>query len=548
MPDNAITTTVAQSLDQAIGGPPDDGDLYGRGGLVSWLVYTGDLIPPWWSPARDRSLYSFMMECNHLSTAVYNATAKIAGIPFEIVPRDISNARHREEAEQLNTIYNLSAGFGRGWQVEYTKYLTDLLVTDNGGFMEIIGDGPPDGPIVGRVISMRQLDSARCVRTAHPVFPVLYTDDDGKMYKLHYTRVLYSSQMPSARKEMNGVGLSAVSRSVMVAQNLLDIYTYKMQRLGSRPHNQLLIGKGITGQEIMLALRRVEEEMTSRGFTRYARTVALGSKNTEVDITKVDLAHMDPFDESASITLGMFAIAAAIGMDADELWPVSGRSGGGSSGDANLRRMRSRGRLPAQATMELKNQFEYKIIPPHLTVRFDFHDDEEDQQKALIRDIRGRNRERDLMSGSTDVRTVRIQMLDDGDVASDQFEIMELNDGRLPNGDPIAILFFSQDPIYKRHLNYGSLNPIDIHSNDAMSMLTDISNRKRNLLTEWSQTISSRKDERLNRAWHALDWLDDQYKVAAGLALPFIPQAHRRLRVDRRVDEPIGVTAEEENV
>jgi len=335
---------------------------------------------------------------------------------------------------------------------------------------------------------------------------------------------------------MFGVGFCSVSRCMRVAQTLVDMVRYKQERLGSRPHNQMLIGKGITGTQIMTAIRMAENELSNRGFSRYAATFAIGSEMTDVGVDKIDLTHLEPFDELTSTNLGMYVIAAAIGMDADELWPVSGR--GSSEGDANLRRMRSRGRLPAQITQELAAQFNLKVVPPHLLFVFDFQDDEQDQQVAIIRDIRGRNRDRDLNDGAINIRAARSMMLRDRDLSTDEFEDMEIRDGRLPDGTNISILFYSSDPILKRALDFMP-NPLSIEErrqkNELDSSVVMIQTQRQSVLKEWSSTGSGAKARRLKQAYYALDWLEEQYLFAAGRLLPQVPTQRRTLRQDVRV-------------
>lgn len=543
----AVESIVEQSLALAVGNDESKKPIEAGTNFLSWVVRTGDLVPPWWSMARDRKLSTIWKESNHLAIAVYNTQAKIVGIAPRIIPRDTSITEHLEQAEELSKNLLTSAGFGRGWEVEYSKFVEALITQDNGAFMEIIGDGDPIGPIVGSPLAVRHLDSSRCTRTGHPIYPVIYTDDDGKRYMLHRTRIIYMSQMPSSIKEMKGVGFCAVSRSVEIAQTLVDIIRYKQERLGSRPHNQLLIGKGITGKQLMLALRQTEDELSNRGFTRYSRTVAVGSENTEIGIDKIDLNHMDPFDEETSMNLGMFAISSAFGMDAEELWPVGGKSSGKQ--EANMKRMRSRGRLPAQITSELISQFNYKVLPQHLALVFDFRDDEEDMQQANIRDIRARNRERDLSTGAINVRGARTRMLESGDIDRMTFEQMELNDGRLTDGTNIGILFFHSDPVYQRLLNFMD-SPLQIVKNifkvdefgssvvDDVKLdeaLVKIQAQREEVLSVMSHTSSRRQGDKVKQCYHALDWLEQQYNFAAGKILPPVPMQQRRQRTDIRV-------------
>jgi hypothetical protein len=85
-----------------------------------------------------------------------------------------------------------------------------------------------------------------------------------------------------------------------------------------------------------------------------------------------------------------------------------------------------------------------KFLPPHLRFVFDFQDDELDRMRAEIRDLRSQRHERDLRSGAITVRVVREQMLSDGDITDSQFQDMELEDGRTPDGLHVLDLFYQE--------------------------------------------------------------------------------------------------------
>jgi hypothetical protein len=526
---------LQDSLDNATG---FDQEMVATSGIsiAHWLTYAGEGLPPWWSKMRDQYLDKVWKGNNHLSTAVYNASAKLVGVPFVIRAKDHSIPEHVDEAEALQYALTIGSDFLKGWNSAFGKWTIDYLTQDNGAFMEIIGNGKPDGPIMGKPISIRHLDSRACTRTGDPEYPVIY-EENGAMYKLHWTRVIYDSQMSSPRREMHGVGFCPISRAIDIASPLMDMIRYKQQRLGSRPHNQLLVGKGITGDQIMDALRRVESDMDSRGYTHYSRTVAIGSTDPDVGLERVDLSHMDPFDEVDSTTLGMYIIAAAFGMDADELWPTSG--GSGNKSDASIKRMRSRGRLPSQVASTISQQFSFKVVPPYLQFGFNFKDDEEDQQQALVRDIRGRNRERDIGTGTINVRQARVVMLRDGDIDNPMFEEMELTDGRLPDGTPVAMLFFNDMPVYQRHLRFME-DPLVIEQYRQDEALGDsiakIQKQRQEVMTELSRTTSRRLGDQLKNCLYALDWLEDRYAQAAGRVVPQAPLHRRTQRTDIRVN------------
>ena len=187
---------------------------------VPWIAAAGDIIPAWWSPARDVALRNFWKKSDHLSGALYSMTSKMTAIPHKVVARDTAIKAHVEEAEVMTAVLNAAVEYGKGWVSFYCKFTEDLLSQDNGAFCEIIGEGRKDGPVIGRPVAVAHLDSARCQRTGSAEYPVIYTDTDGKRYKLHYTRVMETSQMTSPIAEMFGVGFSVLPAVVLPSLRL----------------------------------------------------------------------------------------------------------------------------------------------------------------------------------------------------------------------------------------------------------------------------------------------------------------------------------------
>jgi hypothetical protein len=200
--------------------------------IVPYMAGIGNIIAPWWSTLRDRHLRDFWKKSDHLAGAVYTMTAKMTAIPNKVIAKDTSIKSHVEEAAVLTDALQGAVEFGNGWNEYYGKVVEDLLTQDNGCFSEVIGGGDPAGPIIGRAVSVAHLDSWRCTRTGSAIYPVVYQDTSGKLYKLHYSRVMFTSQMTSPIADMFGVGYCAISRAISVAQTLIDIMVFKQEKLG----------------------------------------------------------------------------------------------------------------------------------------------------------------------------------------------------------------------------------------------------------------------------------------------------------------------------
>lgn len=510
---NPETNRIADNVLSAGSAIPERQNVDDGLSFLHWLTKSGEMAPAWWSSARDRYLSKFWKQSNFLSMVVYNAQAKLAGIPFIIEPVDPSITKHVDQAEAITTTLKVGSEFLQGVQIALEKFYEDLLTSDNGAFLEIlaIDNSDPMGPIEGTPIAVRHIDSHRVVRTSDRTYPIKVLGDDGGEHAMHWSRVISMAQMPSSRKDMNGVGFCAVSRSIDVAQRTIDVIRYSQERLGSRPPNQIILGKGISGKSIMGAMKAAEQDMSNRGFSRYARTVAIGSTDTtDIDLEIKQLAHMDPFDEETIIQHAIYEISGAFGLDVSEVWPIIG--GSRSADAAKLQNMRARGKLPAQVTDALAHQFNTKFLPPYLRFRFDFRDDEEDQQRAIIRDIRGRQRERDIGNGSLTIRVARQEMLRDGDITRSEFNELEWESGRMEDGSDLYILFFTNDEPYSTILNLGVTNPLDFGSLELDAVRSAIARARAQALAGLTDTRARGLTRDLHKCLAVLDKYEKDMK------------------------------------
>lgn len=490
--------------------PGDLSELAIGGGIdIDWMARAGELAPTWWSRSRDIYLDKMWRGNNHLSIAVYSAQAKLLSVPSRIVARNPNIDSHVRQASETSTVIQAASEFGRGFNVAMSRFIEDYLAQDNGAFLEVLGYGDPAGPIDGAPLGVRHLDSQSCTRTSSNEFPVVFWDEKTKKkYKIHWTRVIAMSSMTSPRYRMNGVGFCALSRAIDVAQTLKDVVVYRQQQLGSRPKRLILLGKGIKGRQIMQALRMADHDMDNAGTDRYSHTVAIGSQNPDVELDKIDLVTADPFNEESVIQLGMYAIAGAFGLSIAELWPSG--SGGTSQADARLQHMRSRGKLVSQFTNELKKQFDLKLIPSYLSWEYDFVDDEEDQQRAIISDIRARARRREEDSGVLTERGARQKMYLSSDLSRNEFVELELASGRLEDGRSIASLFFRDEIEYAKYLRF-PFNPLDDIAFEIVQPV--VADRLAMLYVDMSVTSSRNKLDRMKQSEAALHWLLDKSQL-----------------------------------
>jgi hypothetical protein len=459
-----IQSLVEQSLANTVSKPPTD--MQGGLGMLRFMVRAGLSLYPWWSVARDTQLMNFWKQVDYVSGAIYTLESKMSAIPVRIQARDQSIKEHVKEADAETERLLIGAEFGAGWSSFYEKFVECLACQDNGGFIEIIGEGQTIGPIVGRPITVRTLDPSLCQRTGNPEFPVIYRDHNGGIFKLHFTRIMYKAQMESTIAQMFGVGFCAVSRMINTAQSLLDILIFKQEKLGSRPRRGLMVtGGGLDPEDIASAFKLIESIEDNQSLSRYSKIAVVGeSSYPEAKITLTDLSSLpDGFDERTNVELGMAVIAMALGMDARELFPAL--QSGATRADALIQHLKQRGKGPGQIIQLTELLFNSKYLPPHLKMVFDFQDDEEDRQSAETKEVRARRWATSIKDGSMDTHTARAQMVEVGDLERGQFERLELEDGRLADGTSVLALFYTDDSNIKKFLSLPMENPLDIESN-----------------------------------------------------------------------------------
>lgn len=494
-------------------------------GMFSWLVRAGEIVPAWWSRRRDIALRKTVIGNDNLSGAQYNFISRLTSTPVHIVPKDKSISSHVEQAQyfdnllQYNTV-SRSDRSRRGWNFGFGMFLQDLTGVDNGGIFVIEGPGRGDGPLTGAPTGLVHLDSLQVTRTRSREFPIVYTDYDGKKYKIHHSRTIIISSMPSSTQSMYGIGLCAISRCIHVSQILLDQLVYKEEKLGSRPKERLIVGKkGITGQDIANAFYTADQSMNNEGLTRYSKTVVLApnsrASSAEIDLEIQDLVDAGTiFDEQTSTTLGMYTIALAFGVPARWFWPATAT--GATKADAEIQHLIGMQEGPGEILRGIKEALDLKFLPPHLEVTFDYQDDAQDRDQAEIKKIRADQRKTDIEDGVISIRVAREQALDRGDITQAQFDGMELQDGRLPNGDALLAAFSNKRDVQLMEMLFlGVAEPLAIDENDPFEMIIAIDDRAIEVqsLTQNASTAPLKRKARI--ALHALGELKKLYEQKA---------------------------------
>jgi len=544
MVDNNNNKVIENSISNTIQTTPKGRDASGGAPIIIGLLGGYDVIPKWWSSRRDAELRRYWKTSDQLSGALFTVISKIASIPFTVVAKDSSVRKHADIANEYTELLNNWTQFGEGWETFMSYAIEDLLGQDNGMFIEVIGYGNKSQAIQGPAISLSHLDSQRCTRTGDALYPVLYRDEEGRLHKLHYSRVIFASQQPSTDKLMNGVGFCAISRVIFAAQNLRDMNVYESERFGSRPPKQILLtGGGLDPDDLQDAIEISRRLMDTAGLSRYSNTVAIGDRNLDKPtLERIDLTNApEGYEKKESTIIAMAIIALGFGVDIREIMPLA--ITGSAKGDAVIQNMKQRGKTIGLTIGLLEKNINKKFLPPFLKIIFDYQDDSQDRQVSEIRSTRSATRDRNMKLGVTNVRVEREQMLKDGEITLEQFKELELDDGRLESGVSVEAVFTSNDGEIQDYISGISESNYEKYKEDLMNIVIDSkSARKSEKARQCLAAIYYKFEKPIEEEEERQRFMENQTGLPAS---DTVDTDYDREKVDNKKPKPVTNNADE---
>ena len=160
-----------------------------------------------------------------------------------------------------------NANWGSGWEAFASQLSWDLLTSDKGAYVELIGRATPEDPVIG----FQTLDPMRCWNTGDPMNPVIYLDRrSGKMHRLQYFQVYHLREMPQHSWENFDLQFCAASRVIRKVQTARNIGIYYDEKTGGRYVRGIHVLSGPNPQELRdaLALQSSQEDGRDRKSTR----------------------------------------------------------------------------------------------------------------------------------------------------------------------------------------------------------------------------------------------------------------------------------------
>ena len=419
MPDHtkSFDSGVMEAISQSIVTPeksPLSAPGFVEGGMTSLFMLAGssfaDALPPWGvAPTRRDSLLRWFIQSEPVAASAFTSIcARNAAFSFEVKGED-------EALRELCSTMVTNAEWGAGWDAFAAQLSWDLLTSDKGAYVELIGRANPEDPVIG----FQTLDPMRCWNTGDPSFPVIYQDRRAnKMHRLAYFQVYQIREMPQHSHENYNLQFCAASRVIRKVQTSRNIGIYAEEKSGGRYVRGIHVLSGPNPQELKDALALQSAQEDGRLNTRYMQPIVLTTLNpaAKPELVTLDLASMpDGFDEEKFMKGYYTILAMALLTDYGELAPLPGGGLGTASQTETMDKKASRkgAALWRQLVAQMMNR---AVMPPGVTFEFDEQDADEDEQTANIKKIRADRIVALKTAGLVDSGTALDMMVAEGDI------------------------------------------------------------------------------------------------------------------------------------
>jgi hypothetical protein len=318
-------------------------------------------------------------------SAIAGLVKRLQSMPWKISGSNDENPQIAEwVAFYQDVLWN--ADFGAGWESFLSKLVEDYSVLDGGAYVECIGPGNPNEPMVSNgVTGLSVLDGLRCEPTDDPDYPVIYMDALGKMHVIPITRVVRMVDTPDSDVMSYGYGQSALSRCIATVQREILMNRYVEQQLDDNPPPGLMLFKNISDAALEEAFMKLEKERSTDQGAKWGNVVKLFGSMAEVNPEVQVIAYANPpekFDYIEYKNLAVKEIALAVGLDIQDLWELQGR-GIGTATQSEVLHEKSKGRAIGRLVKSIERLIN-QALPEELEFEFEYIDTSEEEKRAAI--------------------------------------------------------------------------------------------------------------------------------------------------------------------
>jgi hypothetical protein len=344
-------------------------------------IVRGPILPPRGTKERDWQLRIWdQADFNSMwQGARSGLVKKIAHIPFEIKGPP-SKVQYYQDLLGY-------AHFSQGYEYLIEMWGRDYLTQAYGGIFEIAGPGDPTTQLLDPPTGINHLDAGRCYVTGNPTYPILYYSLwDGKLHKMHASRVYMIVDDPIPDERYFGLGTSALERAISINQREVRMNQYVDMRLDDMPQPGLLALSGASRAQWDIWVSAYQRDTSSDRLGPFGRTIVVTSVDPNAGVTAESIPFAqtpEKFDMVAYKSLDVDEICLAIGIDRQEIWELAGR-GLGSSNQSQVMAEKAKGKTTGTMISGIERFMNWAILPDDCEFEIKAKDNAEQTNNAVI--------------------------------------------------------------------------------------------------------------------------------------------------------------------
>lgn len=361
--------------------PGKDTSLFGGdSSIFNWTV-EGDYehVPVYGSRSRDAYLVKHLSKYGNdlLAGAVSILQSKIVTTHWFVEgPLAL--------AQQARDMLLYQSDFGAGWESMTAPWIHGYLCRDGGGTLENLRASRSDH--TGLSLGFAHIDESKLWRTGDPEWPFNYEAKKGRI-KMHRSQVSPIVDMRDGRDKMLGRGFCGLSRTLATSHILMDVITYKREMLSDMPPAGILFINNMSEPQWNDLNEKYDARQHNTGNKTWRNVmIALGIDPAyPISAEMFNMRRLwESFNEREQMELSIYSFALGFRVDPREYWPVSSGSLGTAT-EAEIQHRKARGKGEGAIFSAVERSFNGPYgIGGVLRFRFDFRDDDEDQQAAEI--------------------------------------------------------------------------------------------------------------------------------------------------------------------
>lgn len=389
----------------------------GPGPLLYFDMVRGPILPARGTKERDRQLrlwdsHDFISNWQGARAGI---VAKYASVEFKIIGPP-------EKVRYYEDLFGY-AHFNRGFAYMQSMCLRDYMSQSYGAIYELQGPGDPTTPLMTAPTGINHLDPGRCYVTGNPYYPLVYYSLwDGRLHKMHWTRVYMMVDDPISDERYLGIGTCALERAIAVAQREMRMSQYIDAMLDDKPQPGILALTGVSDDNWQAKVVKYLAEQNADERPVFGRVMVLTSldPNAKVDVQVHPFSQTpEKFDYIKFTDLDINELALAIGVDRQELWELGGR-GLGSGGQSQVLNSKSRNKFAAKVLGGISRMINWAILPEDCEMEFVEHDQQQQQIQAAI-DVQYSNVANVLLTNGFNKQVVAKLLANQSDSFKDAF-------------------------------------------------------------------------------------------------------------------------------